>query len=68
MLGAAMTRALQGLTVLIVFSALQSSGPVTAAESARPHSGKSRSQSIRFLEFEDITPAEGLLLKRARYT
>jgi uncharacterized protein len=63
-----MTRALPALTLLIMFSALQSPSPATAAESARPHSAKSRSQSIRFIEFEDITPAEGLLLKRARYT
>jgi hypothetical protein len=63
-----MTRVLQALTALIVFSAMQNPGPTTAGESAKPHAEKRRSQSIRFLEFEDITPAEGLLLKRARYT
>ena len=63
-----MTRATQVLTALVVFSLSQTRGPLTAAESARSDSRKIRSQAIRFLEFEDITPAEGLLLKRARYT
>ena len=56
------------LTVLIVFSALASPGSVPAAESGRSKTAQSRIESIRFLDFDDITPAEGLLLKHARYT
>ena len=56
------------LTVLIVFSALASPGIVPAAEAGGPTTAKSRIESIRFLDFDDITPAEGLLLKHTRYT
>ncbi|MCX6914321.1 MAG: hypothetical protein NT167_14910, partial [Verrucomicrobia bacterium] len=41
---------------------------IPAAESSGPTVAKSRIESIRFLDFDDITPAEGLLLKHARYT
>ncbi len=63
-----MTRALLSLTVLVVCACLPGATHVTAAESAGSASPEHRSQSIRFMDFEDITPAEGLLLKRARYT
>src|SRR5690242_17318835 len=58
----------RALLAWIVFSALANLGHVTAVEPAARQTAVSRIQSIRFLEFEDIVPGEGLLLRRARYT
>jgi len=62
------TRPIRILTALLLIFASATPGTVASAKDPAAGVALSRSRSIRFVEFEDITPAEGLLLKRARYT
>jgi hypothetical protein len=56
------------IALLVLFGALSNAKKVGAAQSAARETAQSRSRSIHFLELEDITPAEGLVRKRAYRT
>lgn len=64
-----MTRTINTLMAFLVLSAvLAFPRKVAAAQAAASETAQGRSQSIHFMDFEDITPSDGLLVKRARYT
>ena len=64
-----MTRLIPIPVVLLMLSVVLASATARAVEpSAAPATPLDRRQSVQFVEFEDITPAEGLLRERAART
>jgi hypothetical protein len=63
-----MNRTMHALSSLVVAFVSVSASAITAADSTAQETLLNRTQSIQVVDFEDITPGDGLLQKRARYT
>jgi len=63
-----MKSAKQTLPVLALLISLANPRNLATAQSSASETPLRRSQAIRFVDFEDILPGDGLLPRRARYT
>ena len=59
---------MHALVALVVTLVSVSANAVSAADPVAQETLMSRIRTIHMIDFEDITPGEGLLPKRARYT